>query len=87
MIEMLLRSAAQTLAMLKTDELEKHVETCARSVGHAEDFGCFFDPTAWIDSRDNGSMQDAKNQLEIAKHLLAARKAIDKREAYAATKR
>lgn len=82
-----LSNIARQLALIPTVELEKHCDECANSIFQAEAFGCFSEPTAFIKANNDGSMQDAKNQLEIAKCLLGARRAIDKREEFAATKR
>lgn len=40
------------------------------------------DPTAWRNARDDGTLEDARNQLAIVEHLLTAFRAIDVREAF-----
>lgn len=82
MIEMLLRSCCTSLGLIETKELDLHVRKCEESAERAEGFGCIIDPTAWIAASSDGTFQDAKNQLEIARHLLAARRAMDAREAF-----
>lgn len=82
-----LQNVARQLTLLATAELEQHVRECRESLSHAEDVGCLLDPTAYMKACDSGALEDARHQLAIAEHLLAARKAIDAREQFAATKR
>jgi hypothetical protein len=81
-----LRSAARTLAMLPTEQLARHVRDCEESLARAETIGCMFDPTACLNAANDGTLDDARLQWDIAKHLLAARRAIDKREQFVSAK-
>lgn len=80
----LLQNVARQLALLPTAEIQKHADESAGNLSLAESIGCMFDPTSYLAAQRNGEMDDARHQLEIVRHLLAARKAIDKREAHVA---
>jgi hypothetical protein len=81
-IEFFLKSVCAGLGVLPTEDLERHVEECERSLSHVESFGCLMDPTAYLKDRDSGRIDDARLQLKIVKHLLAARKCLDEREEF-----
>ncbi len=80
LIEHMLRSAAIVLGMIPLDDLEDYFLECSASSDRANSLGPILDPTAYWKSITDGTLEDADRQLEIAKHLLAARKAIEKRE-------
>lgn len=80
LVEPMLRSACTALAVIPLKDLEEHFEKCSKNLDMASSFGHFVDPTAWMKASTDGSFDDAEQQLEIVKHLLAARKAIEKRE-------
>lgn len=80
MVMTLLRTTTATLAMIPTDRLEKYVREHDESLLRAKDIGPLIDPSAYLRSQADGSLNDALNQLTIVKHLLAARRAVDLRE-------
>jgi hypothetical protein len=81
-VTIMLLNIARQLALLKTEEVRKHVEAAEESLSRAEGFGPLLDPTAYLRDMSGGQFEDARHQLKIARHLLAARKAIDEREAF-----
>lgn len=80
LIMSMLRSAATGLAIIPLADLEAYVDQCAANNYRSESLGPIIDPTAYRDALYDGCLDDARNQLEIARHLLAARRAIEKRE-------
>lgn len=84
-IQTILVNAARMLILLDTNELEQYVQSMERQHSRASTIGAMLDPTAYREALDSGAKQDADNQLQIAKHLLDARKAIDKREQFIQT--
>ncbi len=81
-IQLMLLQAARLLTLIPTDDMKKFVAECERSVYRAESLGPLFDPTAYMKDSASGKIEDAKHQNAIAQCLLAARIAIDKREAH-----
>jgi hypothetical protein len=77
-----LRNIARQLAIFPTAEIERHVRQCQESLERAESIGPLLDPTAYLKAFEGGHLDDARRQLAIVKHLLAARKAIDEREKF-----
>lgn len=87
MIVMVLQQAARMLAMIPTDDLERYVREGDGINSRHEAFAPVLDPGAYLDNMRTGKLEDAKNQGKIARALLEARKAIDVREAFAASVR
>ena len=81
-IRMILGNVARMLVLLDTEELEQYLELNERSLSRVSTIGAMIDPTAYRRSLQSGEKEDADMQLQIAKHLLEARKSIDKREQF-----
>lgn len=81
-----LQNIARQLALIPTAVLEQHVRESGASLRRADSLGAMLNPTAYRNALYSGEIQDARNQLEIVRHLLAARRAIDVREAFVTQK-
>ncbi len=79
-----LKMATKLLGVIPAEELRQHVQDCERELSRADSIGAILDPTGWIRGRQDGSSEDAKLQLDIVRHLLRAREAMDAREAHCA---
>lgn len=76
----LVRSVAHVIAQLPLEELRAHVAACERSLERADSFGAILDPTGYRDALCSGRLDDAKDQITIARAILAAREAIEARD-------
>ena len=79
---MILQGALRTLAMLPVSDLEAHVRECSNSLQMFHSMGSMLDPTEYRNSMENGKLEDAQRQLEIARLLLKIRELIEEREAW-----
>ena len=74
-----LPNLARQLALIPTAELEGHVNNLQLDIWLEERVGD-------LDAVRRGDLGDARRQLLIVRHLLAARKAIDEREKFVTRK-
>lgn len=75
-----LKGLVPLLAMIPIRGLREHVNTCRRQIDRADSIGCLIDPTAYQNALYDGTLEDARIQLEIAEAILEARQLIQKRE-------
>lgn len=80
MVRQLLLNNVRMLMMIDIPDLEAHVSEHQSSLDRAEGIGCFIDPSGWLAAKKNGSFENVRVQLEIAKHFLAIRKLVEKLE-------
>lgn len=81
-LTMVLRSVIQTLSYIMTEDLENHCNKAERQIMRADSMGAILDPTGYRDALQSGQIEDARYQLRMAQHLLAARKVLDERERF-----
>ena len=73
-----LRQLTRTLLLIDLSELEEHYKTNQRQVQMAKQFGSIFDPTGYREAIQKGELENAELQSEMCKHLIEARKVIEK---------
>jgi hypothetical protein len=76
-IQTLLQSVCETLMLIPTEDLSKHIAAFDIALNRADSIGLMLDPTGWIKARRDGSFDEARCQREIAMHLLNARVNLD----------
>lgn len=81
-VTMMLQASMRTLAVIPLQELRDHVKSCENSIEYADSMGVMRDPSGWMAARKDGSMEDAKHQLKVAKRRLGALEALHERESF-----
>ncbi len=81
-IQMILRSAVQTLAYIPIEVMRSYVKRCELTESRRDSVGPMLDPTGWMNDRRSGQAEDNQFQLQIAQHLLAAYETGVRREAF-----
>lgn len=75
--------ASLALGHIDLEKMRQHIQYSRESRSYFDSMGPILDPTKYRQMQSDGSLEDAKLQGEIAAALLAAREAIEKREAHA----
>lgn len=82
-IMMLLKTIAQTIALIPTEELREYVNWHTNYLSRVDSIGSMLNPTAYRNAMYDGTLDDARNQKEIVEAILKVREVIDKRESEA----